>query len=172
MMTADRHILTAKPRGRREVKEVLQGIFVSELVRPSAVLWIVSPWISDIMVIDDKAGRFRFLHDSGQSHVRLSHVIQRLARNGTKIRIVTRPDPSNEGFLTAMRSISTHYKDSDIEVITLEGIHAKGLAGDGYALTGSMNLTWSGTQKWDELVHLYTGGAAAEVRTKFDDAYA
>ena len=40
---------------RNEARELLQSIFVAELIRPSRDLWIVSPWLNDIVVIADTA---------------------------------------------------------------------------------------------------------------------
>ena len=171
MKFVSRDILTATPRGRREVRELLQGIFVAELLCPSEALWIVSPWISDIPVIDDHAGRFRFLHNSGQTTVRLTQVIEALAKKGTRIKIVTRSDPTNEAFLHFTRSWASDGENLDVTVGIGDTVHAKGLSGDQYSLSGSMNLTWHGTQKWDELVHFRSGAGASELRLKFEEAY-
>jgi hypothetical protein len=35
-------------------------------------------------------------------------------------------------------------------------LHSKGIAGDGYLLSGSMNLTYNGVEVLDELVHFDT----------------
>ena len=166
-----RDVLTATPRGRREVRELLQGIFVAELLSPSETLWVVSPWISDIPIIDDHAGRFRFLHDSGQTTVRLTRVIEALAKKGTRIKIVTRSDPTNEAFLNSATSWGSGGEDLDVTVGIVDTVHAKGLSGDQYSLSGSMNLTWYGTQKWDELVHFRSGVGASDLRLKFEEAY-
>lgn len=171
MNFANRDILTATPRGRREVRELIQGIFVAELLSPSETLWIVSPWISDIPVINDHAGRFRFLHTSGQTTVRLTQVIEELAKKGTRINVVTRSDPTNEAFLHSVRSWVSDREIIDVTVRIVDTVHAKGLAGDQYSLSGSMNLTWYGTQKWDELVHFRSGAGASELRLKFEEAY-
>ena len=39
--------------GSRHVADLLQAIFAAEILRPSARMWIVSPWISDIPVLDN-----------------------------------------------------------------------------------------------------------------------
>lgn len=169
-MSNGRRILTHTPNGRREVQEVLHGLFVGELIQPSEELWIVSPWISNITVITDQAGRLRFLHDSGQSRVRLLSAIAALARLGAIINIVTRPT-DNETFVASVESLMQARGENSVRLLLRETLHAKGIAGDGYAVTGSMNLTWSGTEKWDELVELSTGTEAAQIRSKLREAY-
>ena len=37
--------------------DLLQMLFLSELLAPSRCLWLVSPWISDIPVIDNRIER-------------------------------------------------------------------------------------------------------------------
>lgn len=168
-MAEGRRILTHTPKGRRDVQELLHGLFVAELIQPSDELWIVSPWISNIIVINDQAGRLRFLHDSGQTRVRLLSAIGALARLGGTIHIVTRPT-DNEAFVASVKSLRQSVGDS-VRLCFRQTLHAKGIAGDGYAVTGSMNLTWSGTEKWDELVEFRTGNDATQIRSKFREAY-
>ena len=55
----ERHIHTHF--GPRQVTDLLQTIFASEIVAPSSRLWIVSPWISDIPVVDNRANSFTSL---------------------------------------------------------------------------------------------------------------
>ena len=169
-MVSGRRILTYTPAGRREVQDIIQGIFVAELLRPSGELWIVSPWISDISVINDATGRFKFLHDSGLTRVRLSTALGSVTKLGGRVSIVTRPT-DNEPMIAKLRAIQETAGEA-FRIVLRESLHAKGIAGDGYAITGSMNLTWSGTAKWDEFVELRTGTAAADVRSRFREAYA
>ncbi len=45
----------------RHIPDLLQAIFVAELISPSRDIWIISPWISDIPVIDNQTNRFQHL---------------------------------------------------------------------------------------------------------------
>ena len=48
-----RRIFKTKNTGKSTLKELLLGLFVSELFKPSPKIRIVSPWISDIIAIDN-----------------------------------------------------------------------------------------------------------------------
>ena len=56
-MIPGREIVRRSRYARNEVRELLQSIFVSELLRPSKEIWLVSPWLSDIEVVDDTAAQ-------------------------------------------------------------------------------------------------------------------
>lgn len=168
-----RMIFTSARRGRRELKELLQSIFTAELLFPSEELWLVSPWISNIPVIDDSSGRFRRLNGTGRGSLFLVDILTRLASEGTRVRVVTRPGES-EPFLSALQSSKTSSRIGGGELLVVlkrDKLHAKGLAGDGYCLWGSMNLTWSGTSRWEELVEFADGLRAAEIRREFRTEY-
>lgn len=168
-----RMIFTSTRRGRRELKELLQSIFTAELLSPSQELWLVSPWITNIPVIDDSSGQFRRLNGTGRGSLFLVDVLTRLASDGTLVRVVTRPGES-AAFLSALQG-SNHGSRIDtgegLIVLERDTLHAKGLAGDGYCLWGSMNLTWSGTSRWEELVEFAYGRRAAEIRREFRMEY-
>lgn len=169
----DRMIFTGSRRGRREVKELLQTIFAAELIAPSRELWLVSPWISNIAVIDDSAGRFRWLNRSGKGSLFLVDVLARLAEEGSSVRVVTRPDESASfvAALSSAGSIRGSREPTNLKITTRQELHAKGLAGDGYCLWGSMNLTWSGTSRWEELVEFAGGAKAESIRETFRSEY-
>ncbi|MBN3959439.1 phospholipase D-like domain-containing protein DpdK [Nostoc sp. NMS8] len=68
----------------RQIPDLLQTIFVAELIIPSQCVWLVSPWISDIPVIDNTANTFLCLEPSwSRSRIRLSQVLATLAERGT-----------------------------------------------------------------------------------------
>lgn len=153
-----RRIARSSTTCRGEISHLLQGIFTAELLRPSTCLWIVSPWVSDIAVIDNRIGAFNGLEPTwGQRQLRLSEVLRRLLRMGVEIRIATRPDRHNDWFYSALQDntrsdgtstlISWHFADE---------LHTKGLLGDDYHLAGSMNLTYSGVEVLEETVAFET----------------
>ena len=81
-----RHIHKSSWRCQDEVRELLQAIFVGEMLAPSQCLWLVSPWISDIPVIDNRAGAFDALDSSwGPRALRLGEVITRSLQIGTTV---------------------------------------------------------------------------------------
>ena len=168
-----RLIFTSNRRGRSGLKEALQTIFTAELLYPSRELWLVSPWISNIGVIDDTAGRFRQLNETGHRSINLVDVLTRVAFDGSRVHVVTRPDESAP-FVTALRSSYVTPEGSStgsIRVVERDTLHAKGLAGDDYCIWGSMNLTWSGTSRWEELIEVTDSTRAEEIRDEFRQEY-
>lgn len=153
-------------RTTEDLRALLQAIFVGELLSPSDEIWLVSPWVSDIAVIDNLDGAFTGLEPSwGARQVRLSEILGRLAARGTRVFVETRPDQRNRRFLQRLqaqvRSDTVHVRRSQV-------LHEKGLLGDPFLLNGSMNFTYSGVQLLDEWVRFDTDvHAIAEARLAF-----
>jgi hypothetical protein len=133
----------------RQVPDLLQAILVGELIAPSRCLWIVSPWISDIPVIDNSANSFRYLDPSWiRGRVRFSQVLEALADVGTTIHVAIRPLPHNYGFIERLgEGSNTH-----IKIHLVEDLHEKGILGDSFYLSGSMNFTHNGITINEEAV--------------------
>ncbi len=157
---SSRRIFKSRWQSPEEVRELLQGIFCGELINPSKEIWLVSPWISDVAVIDNSAGGFVGLDPSwGVRPITLSEVFSRLLELGSAVNIVTRPVRHNESFLSRLKNLTGPSQASNLTVRTLEDLHEKGLLGDDFHLSGSMNLTYSGIEINGEYVALETDSA-------------
>jgi hypothetical protein len=165
-----RVVFSTSRRGRADLQELLQSIFVAELLYPSRELWLVSPWITNIAVIDDSAGRFRSLNESGSSRLHLADILVRLQNGGTRVVVVTRPQESG-AFLSILRNGSRHLSEDRLKIIERDTLHAKGLVGDNYCVWGSMNFTWSGAFRWEELVEITDGPRVNEILAGFRQEY-
>ncbi len=133
----------------REIPDLLSSIFIAELITPSQCVWLVSPWISDIPVIDNTANTFLCLEPSwSRSRIRLSQVLTTLAEHGTTVHIATRPDSHNHSFLDTIKTRT----DGRCHIHISEELHTKGILGDGYYLAGSMNFTFNGIMVNEEAV--------------------
>ena len=146
----------------RQVPDLLQAIFVSEMISPSSCLWIISPWISDIPIIDNTANTFQYLNTSWvRGKVRFSEVLKALADVGTTIHVATRPLTHNYGFVeqlnegTAPKNLSVHL---------VEELHEKGIVGDAFYLGGSMNFTYNGISINEEAVIYETSPSVVAAR--------
>lgn len=136
----------------RQVPDLLQNIFVAELLCPSPCVWLISPWISDIPVIDNRANGFlEFEPKWVRNQITLSQVLLRLLEFGTTIHIATRPDDHNLAFLDRMRR-SAEPEGLPLRVHSVEELHEKGILGDGFYLSGSMNFTFNGITLNEEAV--------------------
>jgi hypothetical protein len=146
------------------INDVLSAALVSELLDPSPDLWLVSPWVSDIVVLDNRDESL--LGVLGETHAReihLSEVLARLASAGSELHIAVRPDAHNEYFLDRLqrllgRSFDLH-KGADL--------HEKTLCGYDWLITGSMNFTWRGIGMNDEAV-TYTVDRTAAAQARLD----
>jgi hypothetical protein len=149
--------------GVRDAQCLLESIFIAELLKPSDHLWLVSPWISNICVLDNRAGTFAaLLPDAGEREIRLAEILCRLSEAGAKVAIRTTSDPLNDAFLGALAQADP---EGQVSVVTRQRLHEKMLAGEGYLVSGSMNFTVSGVERNDEQVALETDAEiVAQVR--------
>lgn len=153
-----RHIHKSSWRCQHEVRELLQAVFVGEMLAPSRCLWLVSPWVSDIPIIDNRTGAFDALDSSwGSQALRLGEVLIRSLQIGTTVVIATRPLPHNRPFLSQLASAASDVGASSCILLNeAEDLHEKGLLGDDFYLSGSMNLTYGGVELLEETVKFDT----------------
>lgn len=124
--------------------EFLQSLFVAELLNPSSRIWISSPWINDIDLIDNTARQFGSLVPSWPaSMIRMSNVLEALLDKGSEIVIISKPDPRNDELLSRVRSLGETYPNR-MHVIQTDDVHEKGILTDHFTLDGSMNFTYTG----------------------------
>ena len=134
----------------QQVPDLLQAIFAAELIRPSRCLWVVSPWISDIQVIDNGVNEYATVQpDWIRGPVRFSQVLTSLAEVGTTVHVATRPLPHNERFI---RALEEGMSSGKIRPHLEEELHEKGIVGDNFYLGGSMNFTHNGITINEEAV--------------------
>jgi len=168
-----RNTFTTQTTSREAIRELLEGIFVSELLVPSETLWLVSPWITDIDILDNRCGQFSSLVPTwGLRRIRLSEVFSHIM-NQSQIHIVARPDSHNNSFLQKMSDLSRSADTpGNLHVVIRETLHLKGLLGQDYYLSGSMNLTYNGVEVNHEGVSLDRSPVAiAEARIHFQENY-
>lgn len=144
--------------GSRQVSDLLQNLFAAEIVAPSRCLWIVSPWISDIVLLDNQTNAFTTVaREWPRTQIRLAGALAHLIRRGTGVVIATRPDDHNIEFLTRLEAAVG--KTDRLKIHKTHSLHEKGLLGDKYYLSGSMNLTYNGITFNEEVLHFFTDAA-------------
>ena len=165
-----RRVLHGSTDARNSVRELLQAIFATELLVPSRCLWIVFPWLRDVPVLDNRTGDFLALCPTfPYSEVRLSRVLRELLDRGTHIVIATRPDAGNRQVLDGLGDAR---QSEALTVLQKSDLHAKGLVGDRYSLTGSMNLTYNGIDHLTEILEYVTDPRRVEeLRLAFREEY-
>jgi len=144
----------------RQVPSLLQGLFATELIAPSTCLWLVSPWISNIPILDNAANAFRHVEPNWpRGKVRLAAVLTKLIEEGTTVHVATRPErrgawvESTNAFLQVLsESVGYEVERLVIHREQEDRLHQKGLLGDHFYLRGSMNFTHNGIQVNNEQV--------------------
>jgi phosphatidylserine/phosphatidylglycerophosphate/cardiolipin synthase-like enzyme len=152
----------------RQLPDLLQNIFVAELLCPSRCLWLVSPWVSDIPVIDNRTNGFLAFEPGWvRSQITLSQVLIRLMELGTTIHVATRADDHNMAILDRMRRMAEP-NQLPFHVHTVQELHEKGILADGFYLSGSMNFTFNGISLNEEVVNFNIDPSViAENRVRF-----
>ena len=166
-----RQFLQSAADARNATRELLQLVFAGELLAPSRCLWIVSPWLRDIPILDNTTGAFLTLcPDLPRGEVRLSSILRELLQRGTRVIIATRPEDGNRQVTHALADACSP-ADSLVFREQRE-LHAKGIVGDRYALTGSMNFTYNGLEHLTEMLLFQTERARVEeLRIVFRNEY-
>ncbi len=140
----------------RVLPDLIQSIFAAEILSPSGELWLVSPWVSDIPVLDNRAGEYTVLVPTwDRIPIRLSQVLLYLAGRSTRICVATRNDDHNQPFLHALHDKVTS-SESSIQIREAPLLHEKGLLGGNFFLSGSFNFTYYGITLNEEIAYLYT----------------
>lgn len=148
------------PDQARGVRDLFQTLFAAELLSPSSKLWLFFAWISDVEILDNTARRFAAIEsDWPSAPIRLSQVLGALLARGTQIRLIIREHGHNEYFIARLQSLKERFGDQ-LKWVVERDFHAKGLLGDDYVLSGSMNLTFNGISVNGEHLILRTDPAA------------
>jgi phosphatidylserine/phosphatidylglycerophosphate/cardiolipin synthase-like enzyme len=149
-----RRIFKTQTTGATTIQELLQTMFVAEVLQPGEEIWLVSPWISNVVLIDNRAGSFDALNPEwGRREIRLADVLVTLMNQGAQVHIVTRGEASNDAFRTRIAELAReHCLEDQLSVIIHDQLHTKGILLTRCLLMGSMNLTYNGMVINDEWV--------------------
>ncbi|MFD6677672.1 phospholipase D-like domain-containing protein DpdK [Rhodococcus zopfii] len=135
--------------------DVVQSLFVSEILSPSRDVWLLSPWISDIPVIDNRAGAFTGMFPGMTVRmILLTDALIELAMRGSHVHVIVRPDPRN---MKVTEKLATAAGTAvPIEIVEKQNLHEKALLTSRFHLYGSMNFTHYGREVNEEALVLDT----------------
>jgi hypothetical protein len=146
-----RTILASKTGGKGAVREIIEAAFVAELLDPGPEIWVVSPWISDVPILDNTTGGYAALSpDFVRTRICISQVLAELIGRGTRVNVVTRPDEGG-AVVRATTALAGERARTRFRHVTSADLHAKVILSKWMELRGSMNLTYAGTAVLDEL---------------------
>lgn len=142
-------VIRSRPPNGLALGDVVTAALVSELLMPSAELWLVTGWVSDITVIDNTQGDFDHLLDGRCAAWTLSETLALLCRRGTSLHVTLRDHPHN---LLFRQRLERQLRDIDVPIHMSPDLHEKLLCGDDWQITGSMNFTLNGFERNEESV--------------------
>ncbi|MDD5034967.1 MAG: phospholipase D-like domain-containing protein DpdK [Methylococcaceae bacterium] len=149
-----RRIFKNQQTGSATIRELLQSMFVGEMLGIGKRIWIVSPWVSNIVLIDNRSGNFDTLSPEwGRREIRLADVLIGLIARGSEVVLVTRDLEINTPFINYLQDAATmHAVDGQLIVKLDPLLHTKGILLSHSLLMGSMNLTYYGLEMNDEWI--------------------
>jgi phosphatidylserine/phosphatidylglycerophosphate/cardiolipin synthase-like enzyme len=171
-MSGARKIYKGAVTSQYAVREVLTMVFAQELLAPSKEVFIVAPWISNIVIFDSQIGQYATLNPEwAKREIRLADVLTAIAANGTTLHIHTRPDDHNKVFRRRVQeSLGDAGLLDQLHWIDRNALlHTKGIWTDRVLIDGSMNLTESGVALNEEAVTVsFDPKQIAAARVHFD----
>lgn len=162
---------------RDEIRDLLESLFVAELLAPGPEIWLVSPWVSDLELLDNRSGAYSALDPYWpKRHITLAELLAFALKtnDATKVHVVTRSDPHNAKFCERLRRLAN--LDGTGARLSIasdrDKLHSKGLIGTAFAMNGSMNFTRNGVAIFDEMVQFETAPERlAQLRVSFQHNY-
>ena len=145
-------IITSRARSSSmQLASCLSSLLALELLKPGKELYLISPWLSNVPLIDNRFGQFRALvGERDKADLRLGDILTLLAACGTQVRILYRT-PSNE---TTRQFVENLQNIANIECRAKQDLHEKGLISSHFYVHGSMNFTYAGVNINDESVEI------------------
>ena len=130
--------------------DILGSLFALELLSPSQYFYVISPFLSEVSLLDNRYGQYRaLLFEQTETWVGLAALLNALAAREVTVRVMYQPDA---------RPFVKTLSDA-VEKQERSTLHEKGLVSDHFWLSGSMNYTYSGVNQNDEQISLVTDKA-------------
>jgi hypothetical protein len=147
------------------IRDLIQSLFVAEVLKPSKPLWILSAWIADIPVIMNHSRQFSGIDpDWPTGAVHLSKVFRTILTRGGRISLVLRDVVNNQRFVDELYPLKKEF-ESQLSWFLGEHEHEKCIVGEDFVLSGSMNFTRRGiTTNGEHIVFRTALGDAATSR--------
>ncbi|WP_020388786.1 phospholipase D-like domain-containing protein DpdK [Kribbella catacumbae] len=171
-MTGSRNVRT-RPRNGLAITDLLTSTLLSELCCPSDELWIVSGWITDIPILENKHRQYDAVLESvARSSLSLTEVLAELAARGAHLHVALRSVDHNTRFRNRLQD---RVRPDRLSLYESADVHEKIMVGNDWVMKGSMNFTWNGVQQNEESIDFSVGKAAAsferlELRTRWIEA--
>lgn len=156
--------------GMRQVKETLGNLMVAACISHER-FWLVSAWLTDFALLDNRGGDWDALNPAwGHRIINFSEVIVHAVESGSVVSIVTNKEPVNNTFQGRLKQALPN--SQNLFIAQSQNLHKKGLLSPSYFLAGSMNFTYSGTNKKEEQITLNLDpDTIFEAKLEFESLY-
>ena len=146
----NRVIKSRAPGGATQLADTLTSLLALELMGPGGRVYLISPRLGDMVLIDSPFGQFRSLMpELGQTELRLSGVLGTLASRGTTVRVLYRSGDIHTNTFIARLS-------PDVKRRRLDRLDERGLVSERFYLRGSLEFDLGGVSAGDESVEIST----------------
>ena len=172
MIHSVRQIFTGSPQSSQQLRDCLTGLMVSLLIKPDEI-WLVSAWVSDFELIDNRNFEWRMVcpHWSARM-MRFSEVLADCVNQGCVLNLVTNDVQRNAAFEQRLKDRIADEAKGRFRYVISETLHTKGLLAHNFHVKGSMNFTFSGTNKNEEHVTITMNpDDVKEARLEFSGRY-
>jgi hypothetical protein len=158
---------------RNATREVLELALASELLDPGDCLWVVSPRLSNVALLDNTTGAFASLcAEFPRTLIPLENILRELAGRGTRLVVVTCPEGGARRLISALGGHFGSLAGQRLRYLEREELHARGLVGTRFALRGTLNMMDDGAIWLDGPVTFTAEpGDVRELRADFEKEY-
>lgn len=166
-----RKIFKNATTSQESVKDLLAFIFAKELLLPSQDIFLVTPWISNIPILDNHQGGFMSLNPEwAWADIHLVEILTALATRGASLHMHVNTDSHNRYLESRLKeSLSDAGVSEKCLWKTHKNLHTKGILTECVLISGSMNFTRNGIKILDESVEAcFDLERIAEARVHFD----
>ncbi len=169
-MINQRQIFLHGSLGQRQLREVLSAQLVGLMIKPE-LIWLVSPWVSDFPILDNRSGNWDSVEPSwGDREIGFLELLTSAINGGCPLRLVTKDDGKSISFISQLKN--RLLTSADFKNLSTGNVHSKGLLTHSFFLKGSMNYTYSGANLNDEHLMLTTDGTMiSEALLEFEERY-
>ena len=145
-----RQVITKNALGKRHIKEVLGSTLAGLILSPQEI-WLVTAWISDFDLLDNRSGNWNYLHAGwGNRFISFIELLEVAVISGCKLSLIVKKSEVNEPAIKKICNNLNNHKNFKLGIT--DDLHIKGLLTESCFMRGSMNFTFSGANRNEELV--------------------
>jgi hypothetical protein len=132
-----------------QLTSCLSSLLALELLYPSREMFIVTPWVSNVPILNNHYGQYRTISGGlNERMLGLRDILLLINDQGSTIHLMTRGEEHNRTFLQDL--------PASIQTKRVHELHDKAWVTDHFYLRGSMNFTYNGININSESIEVTT----------------